>query len=86
MLRGSEIEIAIVIMSTRPYYMTTLSEEFFRYLFEENMAASCQRIVVRITNDSEQGTWHIRSQKVDVKKTLEMYGFNKKKIKANLSK
>ena len=81
--------MAIVIMSTRPYYMTTLSEEFFRYLFEENMAASCQRIVVRITNDSEQGTQGrrcIRSQKVDVKKTLEMYGFNKKKIKANLSK
>ena len=53
------------------------------------MAAGCQRIVVRITNDSEQGTQgrrHIRSQKVDVKKTLEMYGFNKKKIIANLSK
>ena len=93
-LRGSEIQIAIIILSATYHFATSVSEEFFRYLFEENMAGHCHHVVVRITNDYDlnQKDTHrrrhfwSRSQRVDVKQTLEVFGFDKKTTSANLSK
>ena len=75
--------------------MTSLSQEFFNYMFIENLAESCHHVVLRITKDTEAGGTSGRtsrrllsrsSGKVDVDRTMAMYGFVKEKINAKISK
>ena len=97
-MRG--VEILVVVMSTRPYYMTSLSQEFFNYIFMENLSETCQHVVIRITKDEDTNTgagdnkqsrsrrnWRLRSEgKVDPDKVMKMYGFEKEKIMAKVCK
>lgn len=97
-MRG--VEILVIVMSTRPYHMTYLSQEFFNYIFAENLSESCCHVVLRITKDEEdsgtgstgrqgrQGrSWRLRSERaVDPNKVMKMYGFEMEKIKAKICK
>ena len=96
-MRG--IEILVIVMSTRPYYMTYLSQEFFNYIFAENLSETCRHVVIRITKDNDAGTastdrqgrrgrsWRLRSERtVDPTKVMKMYGFEMEKIKAKVCK
>ena len=91
------VEIVIVSMSTRPYYMASLSQEFFNYMFAENLAVNCRHVVIRITKDDdpkERGHqdfgrrhhWSRSGGRVDVEKVLKMYGMEKERIKAKMCK
>ena len=97
-MRG--VEILVIVMSTRPYYMTYLSQEFFNYIFTENLSETCCHVVIRITKDEDTGTastdrqlgrqgrsWRLRSERpVDPTKVMKMYGFEMEKIKAKVCK
>ena len=48
-----DVEILIIVMSTRPYYMTYLSQEFFNYIFAGNLSKACHHVVIRITKDED---------------------------------
>ena len=93
-----KVEIVIVMMSTRPHWNSIISEDFFTYLFKENLAENCRHVVVRITNPPERskdeetilpmsdGTRSIG--KVDPEQIMKWsYGFEKKSVtKAKLCK
>ena len=94
-----DVEILVIVMSTRPYYMTYLSQEFFNYIFAENLSETCRHVVIRITKDEDSGTastdrqsrrsrsWRLRSERtVDPTKVMKTYGFEMEKIKAKASK
>ena len=85
------VEILIIMMSTRPHFMTYVSQEFFTYMFTENLAESCRHVVIRITNseDKDQGSHRRRSRsqgKVDPDQILKTHGLEKDKIKAKVCK
>ena len=94
-----DVEILVIVMSTRPYYMTYLSQEFFNCIFTENLSETCRHVVIRITKDEDAGTvntdtqgrnrrsWRLRSERrVDPDKVMKMYGFEMEKIKAKVCK
>ena len=86
--------MVIVMMSTHPHYMTFVTQEFFNYMFTENLAENCQYVVVRIVNPEEkQGhgrgcqSRRSRSQgKVDPESIMKTYGLEREKIKAEVCK
>ena len=82
------------MMSTRPHWMSGISQDFFMYLFSENLAEHCRHVVVRITNPADEGgkgqgrRRQRRSQgKIVPDVIMKGYGFEKEKItKAKLRK
>ena len=81
----------IIMMSTRPHFMTYISQEFFNYLFTENLAENCRHVVIRITNpeDKDQNGRRHRSRsqgKVDPDQIMKTYGLEKYMIEAKLCK
>ena len=88
------VEILIIMMSTRPHFMTYdgyVSQEFFTYMFTKNLAESCRHVVIRITNpeDKDQGShrrWSRSQGKVDPDQIMKTYGLEKDKIKAKVCK
>ena len=85
------VDIVIIMMSTQPHWMAGVSQEFFMYLFTENLAENCRHVVVRITNSEDGkkgGRRQSRSQgKLDSEMVMKSYGFEKEKVtKAKLCK
>ena len=84
--------MVIIMMSTRPHFMTFVSQEFFNYMFTENLAENCQHVVIRITNPAEEGNGQRRRRrsrsegKVDPDTIMKTHGLEKEKIKAKLCK
>ena len=82
------------MMSTRPHWMSSISADFFTYLFHENLAEHCRHVVVRIANPPEeegkgQGRRRQRHSQGKLVPDVIMrgYGFEKEKItKAKLCK
>ena len=97
-----DIEILIIVMSTRPYYMTYLSQEFFNYIFAENLSEACRHVVIRITKDEDdtgtastgrQGhrgrSWRLRRSAegmVNPTNVMKMYGLEMETIKKKVCK
>jgi hypothetical protein len=96
-----DVEILIIVMSTRPYHMTYLSQEFFNFIFAENLSEACRHVVIRITKDEDnagtastdrQGhrgrSWRLRRSEgtVNPTKVMKMYGLEIEQIKAKVCK
>jgi hypothetical protein len=89
-----DVEVVIIMMSTSPHFMTYIAQEFFNYMFNENLAEKCQYVVVRITNPEESrgrssGRQSRRSrsrEKVDPESIVRLYGLEREKIKAKVCK
>ena len=90
-----DVEMVIIMMSTGRHFMTYVAQEFFNYMFNENLAEKCQYVVLRITNPEEnqrgrssgRRSRRSRSQeKVDPESIMRLYGLEREKIKAKICK
>ena len=89
-----DVEVVIVMMSTSRHFMTYIAQEFFNYMFNENLAEKCQYVVLRITNPEEsrgrssgRRSRRSRSQeKVDPESIMRLYGLEREKIQAKVCK
>ena len=74
--------------------MTYIAQEFFNYMFNENLAEKCSYVVLRITHPAESqghssGRRSRRShtqKKVDPESVMRLYGLEREKIKAKVCK
>ena len=86
--------MVIIMMSTGRHFMTYVAQEFFNYMFNENLAEKCQYVVLRITNPEEsqgrssgrQSRWSRSREKVDSESIMRLYGVEREKIKAKICK
>ena len=88
--------MVIIMMSTHPHYMNFVTQEFFNYMFTENLAKNCKYVVMRITNPEEGhgrggGRRNRRRQSrsrenVDPERIMKTYGLERDKIKAKVCK
>ena len=89
-----DVEMVIIMMSTGHHFMTYIAQEFFNYMFNENLAEKCQYVVLRIINPEEsrgqrRGRRSRRSrsqEKVDPESVMKLYGLEREKIKAKVCK
>ena len=89
-----DVEVVIIIMSTGHDFMTHFAQEFFNYMFNENLAEKCQYVVLRITNPEESRGRSSRRRsrrsnpqpKVDAEAIMRLYGLEREKIKAKICK
>ena len=74
--------------------MTFVAQEFFNYMFNENLAEKCRYVVLRITNPGESHGHSSRrrsrrsnpQEKVDPETIMRLYGLEREKIKAKVCK
>ena len=81
----------IIMMSNRPHFMTYITQEFFNYMFTENLAEGCRHVVIRISHN-EEGGQRRRGRRshsqgsVDADQIMKTYGLEKENIKAKVCK
>lgn len=89
-----DVEVVIIMMSTGRYFMPFTTQEFFNYMFNENLAEKCQYVVLRIANPEESRGRSSRRQshqlnpqeKVDPESIMRIHGLEREKIKARVCK
>lgn len=85
--------MVIINMSSGRHFMTYVTQEFFNYMFNENLAEKCQYVVIRIVTSEEsrdhnrgRQTRQSRSQekKMSPESVMKVYGLEREKIKAKV--